>query len=184
MAIPRISRILSTFNPCTRHWVPIPLGLPTANQNLTALSLSTWNIDAFSPRPIARATAIIDRLLACPSTTSGVIFLQGVSREVRAYLLCDARIRAGFLTTDAEDKTAFNGVPFTTMTLLSKARFTSYTTSTVATPVTRLKFPSQYGRDALCTDVFLPLPSFRLFSLNTALSERADGDCGEYAALE
>ncbi|KAH8887237.1 hypothetical protein GQ53DRAFT_656584 [Thozetella sp. PMI_491] len=163
MAIPRISRILSTFSPCTRRWVPTPPGLPTANKNLTNLSLSTWNIDAFSPRPVARASAIIDRLLTCPSTTSDIIFLQEVNREVRSYLLCDARIRAGFFTTDAENEIAFNAVPFTTMTLLSKACFTSFTTrdDAIATPVTRFKFPSQYGRDALCIDVSLPLPKSR-----------------------
>ena len=32
---------------------------------------------------------------------------------------------SSFLTTDAEDDTAFKGVPFATMTLLSKERFVS-----------------------------------------------------------
>ncbi len=160
MATPKISRILSTFSSCTRRWVPTPPGLPTVSQNLTNISLSTWNINAFSPRPVARTSAMIDHLLTRPSTTCDIIFLQEVSREVRAYLLCNVHIRAGFFITDAEDEIALNGVPFTTMTLLSKAWFTSFTArgNTPATPVTRFKFPSQYGRDALCTDVSLPLP--------------------------
>ncbi|KAL6793274.1 Endonuclease/exonuclease/phosphatase [Trichoderma sp. SZMC 28013] len=168
MVIPRISRILSTFSPYARRWVPTPPGLPTVNQNLTSLCLSTWNIDAFSPRPVARASAIIGRLLTGPSATGDIIFLQEVSREVRDYLLYDDRIRAGFFITDAEDEIAFNAVPFATITLLSKACFTSFTPKSdiivtsmgvaIASPVARFKFPSQYGRDALCTDVILPRP--------------------------
>ncbi|KAK0767236.1 hypothetical protein N5P37_000970 [Trichoderma harzianum] len=116
-----------TFSPYARRWVPTPPGLPTVNQNLTSLCLSTWNIDAFSPRPVARASAIIGRLLTDPSATGDIIFLQEVSREVRDYLLYDDRIRAGFFITDTEDEIAFNAVPFATITLVSKACFTSFT---------------------------------------------------------
>ncbi|PTB57197.1 hypothetical protein M431DRAFT_518884 [Trichoderma harzianum CBS 226.95] len=149
MVIPRISRILSTFSPYARRWVPTPPGLPTVNQNLTSLCLSTWNIDAFSPRPVARASAIIGRLLTDPSATGDIIFLQEVSREVRDYLLYDDRIRAGFFITDTEDEIAFNAVPFATITLVSKACFTSFT------PKNDIIVTSM---DALCTDVILPRP--------------------------
>ncbi|KFA71092.1 hypothetical protein S40288_04498 [Stachybotrys chartarum IBT 40288] len=161
MATPRLPRILSTFNPSTRRWVPVPsysLQSPLAQPaKAVRLRLVTWNIDAFSPRTVARASAIVSHLLKDPSTRSDIIFLQEVTSNARDALLCDARIRADFLTTDAEDKTAFANVPFTTMTLLSKAFFVSNASEggAVVGPVHRLKFPSQYGRDALCTDVFL-----------------------------
>jgi len=40
-----------------------------------------------------------------------VLFLQEVTLDVRASLLNDARVRAAFLVTDAEDQTSFVGVP-------------------------------------------------------------------------
>lgn len=163
MATSRIPRILSTFNRCTRRWVPAPAGLPTAGQDLINLKLATWNIDAFSPRPVARASAIIDKLLKSPQTTSDVLFLQEVSPAVRVHLLNDARIRAGFFVTDAEDDKSLSNVPFTTMTFLSKGRFSFFTPRNdhTARAVTRFKFPSKYGRDALCTDICLPLSNPR-----------------------
>lgn len=52
-------------------------------------------------------------------------FLQEVTSNVRAFLLDDARVRAAFLETDAEDQTSFENVPFATMMLLSSVPFAS-----------------------------------------------------------
>lgn len=77
-------------------------------------------------------------------------------------------MHSSFLTTDAEDDTAFKGVPFATMTLLSKERFVSPLSLTekgegkgeregssamVLDSVFRMTLPSRYGRDALCVDI-------------------------------
>ncbi|EHK26758.1 uncharacterized protein TRIVIDRAFT_187778 [Trichoderma virens Gv29-8] len=135
MTVPRISRLLSSFRPSTRCWAPIPLRLPTV-----------YNVGQY-------------RLLQ--TDASDVIFLQEVNYDAYAHLLRDTRIRDGYFITDAEDKTAFDDVPFTTITLLSKASFTCRNTpgNKLVGPVTRHKFPSHYGREALSTEVFLPLSS-------------------------
>ncbi|CAH0043386.1 unnamed protein product [Clonostachys solani] len=157
MVIPKISRTLSIFKPSARRWVAAPPRLDEANLSQGVKSdsycLSTWNINAFWPRPVARATAIINLLLSEAHLSSDIIFLQEVTQEVRSCLLRDTRIRSNYLATDAEDTTAFDDVPFATMMLLSKARFSSQ--GAIIGPVARFKLPSQYRRDALCTDVFL-----------------------------
>ncbi|CAG9985644.1 unnamed protein product [Clonostachys byssicola] len=172
MIIPRISRTLSMFQPSVRRWVAAPPRLDEANvgQGVKSAiySLSSWNINAFWPRPVARATAIINLLLSEAHLSSDIIFLQEVTREVRSSLLRDPRIRSNYLATDAEDTAAFNDVSFATMTLLSKARFSSQ--GATIGPVSRFKLPSQYGRDALCTDVFLP-PSTASSSLHTGIED-------------
>ncbi|TRM57840.1 Endonuclease/exonuclease/phosphatase [Schizophyllum amplum] len=152
------------------------------------LSLVTWNIDAFTSRPVARAKCILDHILLAPPddislAPPDIVFLQEVTRDTRAALLNDARVRATFLVTDAEDDTAFEGVPFATMTLLSRARFfasgvesespadsessASGAGSEAPAPgarsekalvlevgrVSRIPLPSKYKRDALCVDV-------------------------------
>jgi tyrosyl-DNA phosphodiesterase 2 len=129
------------------------------------IRLTSWNIDAFSNRAVARAAAILNHILTLPSPTD-IIFLQEVNRDVRAHLLRDQRVRNGFYASDAEDETQFQDVPFATMTLLSKARFAAAGGESESTemdgrlllgPVSRFKLPSHYSRDALCIDAFLPI---------------------------
>uniref|UniRef100_A0A8H7K3K3 Endonuclease/exonuclease/phosphatase domain-containing protein n=1 Tax=Bionectria ochroleuca TaxID=29856 RepID=A0A8H7K3K3_BIOOC len=166
MMIPRMLGVLSIFNPSIRRWIAAPSHLTGSKSDISKSSqntksphycLSTWNIDASSARPVARATAIINHLLAPSSPPSDIVFLQEVTLEVRNHLLQDSRIRSGFIVTDAEDIAAFEDVPFATMTLLSKALVSSPTCDKHATigAATRFKMPGQYQRDALCTDVFL-----------------------------
>ena len=114
----------------------------------------------------------MNRLLKSPQATSDILFLQEVRPGVRVHLLNDARIRAGFFVTDAEDGSSFNNVPFTTMTLLSKASFSSFTPRNdyTATSVNRFKFPSRYKRDALCTDICVPLSNPGSFATTKLLS--------------
>ncbi|KNZ81124.1 hypothetical protein J132_03116, partial [Termitomyces sp. J132] len=68
-------------------------------------------------------------------------------------LLGDPRVQSSFLTTDADSDTAFNDVPFATMTLLSNKRFHS---KVVVDSVFRTELPSRYGRDALCVNIRHP----------------------------
>jgi tyrosyl-DNA phosphodiesterase 2 len=74
------------------------------------LSLVSWNIDAFSSRPVSRAKLILSHILEGPKSPD-IIFLQGVTPDIRASLLDNARVRAALLVTDAEDQTSFEGVP-------------------------------------------------------------------------
>ncbi|KAL6299810.1 Endonuclease/exonuclease/phosphatase [Sparassis latifolia] len=156
----RLSRTPSAFNRSIRRWEPIPLR-NVQSQGTQTLSLISWNIDAFSSRPVSRAKLILSHILKEPESPD-ILFLQEVTPEVRASLLDDARVRAAFLATDAEDQTSFEDVPFATMTLLSSARFTSLLDSQkggdgiergdnfMLGPVSRVILPSKYRRDALC----------------------------------
>ncbi|KAL1949043.1 hypothetical protein VTO73DRAFT_10849 [Trametes versicolor] len=111
---------------------------------------------------------ILGHILEAPRP-SDIVFLQEVTRDVRVALLLDARVRTAFLATDAEDETAFENVPFATMTLLSNARFASGLeapqgpaagaeggSKIVLGRVSRMPLPSKYGRDALCVEVVHP----------------------------
>lgn len=131
------------------------------------LSLVSWNIDAFSSQPVARAKLILDHILKGPKSPD-IIFLQEITSDVRAALLDDARVRAALLVTDAEDQMSFEGMPFATMTLLSRARFASGPESQKGGDgmegggkfmlgcVSRVTLPSKYGRDGLYVDI-IPL---------------------------
>jgi tyrosyl-DNA phosphodiesterase 2 len=140
------------------------------------LSLTSWNLDAFSPRPVSRAKLILNHILAAPKSPD-IIFLQEVTSDVRASLLDDARVRAAFLVTDAEDQTSFEDVPFATMTLLPSARFACGVDSQkegaeiergerfMLGRVARVNLPSKYRRDALYVDIIPPTAPDTVFRL-------------------
>lgn len=105
------------------------------------------------------------RLHAESTTASGHYFLQEVTPEVRAALLNNPRIQSSFLATDAEDTTAFDQVPFATMSLLSRSRFAASeqrekgegeAEKLAIRRVSRISLPSMYKRDALCLEVVPP----------------------------
>jgi tyrosyl-DNA phosphodiesterase 2 len=144
------------------------------------LSLISWNIDAFSSRPVSRAKLIFSHILEGPKSPD-IIFLQEVTPDVRASLLDDARVRAAFLAIDAEDQTLFEDVPFTTMTLLSSARFASRLVlqkegdgiegeeKFMLGRVSRVTLRSKYRRDALYVDIIprtAPSTVFRLINVH------------------
>lgn len=144
-------------------------------------SLVSWNIDAFSPLPLARSKLLLSHILDAP-TTPDVIFLQEVTSGVRDSILNDTRVRDAFLVTDAEDLSSFETVPFTTMTLLSNARFGPHPVSQegerdrteacgelIPGRVSRIALPSKYGRDALSVDITTtsaPDTVFRLINVH------------------
>ncbi|KIM41279.1 hypothetical protein M413DRAFT_445317 [Hebeloma cylindrosporum] len=186
----RLRRTLSAFNHSTRNWAPIPLRNAQTTERISRvtsdtsqtpqrLSLISWNIDAFSSRAISRAKLILNHVLEGQKYPD-ILFLQEVTTDVRTSLLNDERVRSAFLVTDAEDKTSFENVPFATMTLLSRARFspsssldssaeTGLGDATVVegrgspdimrvAGVSRLTLPSKYGRDALYVDIVINCP--------------------------
>ncbi|KAF5330221.1 hypothetical protein D9611_010591 [Ephemerocybe angulata] len=151
---------------------PLPGNAPVVARQ--SLSLVTWNINAGGWRHVERAERILSHILEGPKCPD-ILLLQEVVSPVREFLLGDARIRSQFLTTDAEDETAFKGVPFATMTLLSNKHFGS---SLLAEKkdrrddsrgdseggpikmeidsVFRMDLPSRYKRDALCVNICHP----------------------------
>ncbi|KAI0258234.1 Endonuclease/exonuclease/phosphatase [Gloeopeniophorella convolvens] len=175
MATNRLWRTLSAFNPSTRMWAPVS-SRNAQSQVTQRLSLTSWNIDAFSSRAVSRAKLIIGHILEGPKSPD-IIFLQEVTPAVRASLLDDARVRAAFLVTDAEDLRSFENVPFATMTLLSSARFASGLDSQkegdgiegrdklMLGRVSRVALPSKYRRDALCVDIIPPTAPSTVFRL-------------------
>jgi len=190
MVTNRLWRTLSAFDSPARRWAPIPLRStqsqvtqtlsPTSRNTNTCrtqtLSLISWNIDAFSSRPVSRAKLILGHILEGPKSPD-IIFLQEVSLGVRAALLDDARVRAAFVMTDAEDQTSFEDVPFATMTLLRSARFASGPDEQkegdgiegggkfMLGRVSRVPLPSKYRRDALYVDIIPPTAPGTVFRL-------------------
>ncbi|KAF9034207.1 hypothetical protein BDZ89DRAFT_1062641 [Hymenopellis radicata] len=161
----RIFRTLSSFNRSTRLWTPISFKSPVSSRKAhqpQTLSLVSWNIDAFSSQPLARSKRILSHILDGPKGSPDIIFLQEVTTEVRASILDDARVRAAFLVTDADDHTPFEGVPFATMTLLSRARCVfegdgfDRSGKFMLGDVSRVALPSTSERDALCVDITPP----------------------------
>ncbi|KAG2124895.1 Endonuclease/exonuclease/phosphatase [Suillus clintonianus] len=200
MVADRLWRTLSAFNRSTRRWTPIPLRnaqsqvtqrFSQTSPNIDTfwtqrLSLISWNIDAFSSRPVTRAKLILGHILEGPKYPD-IIFLQEVTPDVRASLLDDARVRAAFLVTDAEDQTSFEDVPFVTMTLLLSVRFASGLDSQkegdkierggkfMLGRVSRVTLQSKYRRDALYVDIIPPTAPGTVFRLiNVHLDSLAD----------
>ena len=182
----RLPRALSSFNHITQRWAAIPLRDPhdphrpsshpagaIGNGNgKQSLSLTSWNIQAYQSRDVARSKLILDHILKLPKF-SDIIHLQEVTFKVRQSLLDDPRVRSGFLTTDAEDDTSFHLRPFATMTLLSSKRFGSPLLDEegegggklMIDSVFRMELLSRYKRDALCVDITAPAASGAVFRL-------------------
>lgn len=175
MAVSRLfQRTLSAFKPSNRMWAPVPSrytpGQVIQQLGLTSrFSLITQNLDAFSPRPVARAKLLLDGILeSCKGPD--IIFLQEVTSDVHYFILSNPKVREAFLVTDAEDQTSFEGVPFANMMLLSSKRFdydlklqneedgVERSEKFILGSVFRINLPSKYGRCALSIDI-IPHPT-------------------------
>ncbi|KAJ6015139.1 endonuclease/exonuclease/phosphatase family protein [Penicillium herquei] len=156
-----------TFDP-VQKWIPFvprsdtnPTNLestdsePNEPANKSPLALLTWNIDARSPRTEERVTDIITYITGLDQID--IIFLQEVSKLALQQILKDDRVRELWLSSEY-DNTEWGNQSFTTITLLSKTRFTcgQGTQNPTIGPIWRVKFPSHFARDALCCDVFVP----------------------------
>ncbi|PKS13273.1 hypothetical protein jhhlp_000044 [Lomentospora prolificans] len=122
------------------------------------LTLYTWNVDAGARWPQLRIAAIISHLLNS-TPTADIIFLQELTEPAFDTLLTDQRIRQNWFLSEG-DTTAWQNSGFSTVTLLSRARFGHPQDTTperaALGPVWRVQYPSRFGRDALCCDIFLP----------------------------
>ncbi|KAG5919081.1 hypothetical protein E4U53_004028 [Claviceps sorghi] len=133
------------------------------------LSLVTWNVDSASAAPVERMAAVLSTI-ADWAPPVDVIFLQEVSRPALRHILGDAHIRQCWYSSESDDA-HWRAHPFATMTLLSKRRFGhlghlghlghgdgAHAAGAKLGPLWRLKYPSRFGRDALCCDVFVFTP--------------------------
>ncbi|KAF6831908.1 endonuclease exonuclease phosphatase family protein [Colletotrichum musicola] len=137
-----------------------------ANQPVTGpgreLSIVTWNVNARADHQDRRLTAIFSRLLEWPPVPD-VIFLQEVNMKTFfSAILGDDRIRADWLSSEG-DASRWQGREFMTITLLSKECFKFPNPTPGFDPATcilgrvsRIKFSSRCGRDALCAEVLVP----------------------------
>ena len=132
-------------------------GNQTPDGDLQKLSLVTWNIDAFAKHPELRIAGIISKIKTL-NPLPQVIFLQEVSEEALTWLLSDGWIRDEWISSGA-DHSQWRGISFATVTLLSKSQFlyrNPTSMQAVLGSVWRIKYPSRFGRDALCCDILLP----------------------------
>ncbi|KAG5973495.1 hypothetical protein E4U55_000496 [Claviceps digitariae] len=142
-------------------------------------SLVTWNIDSSSAAPSERMAAVLSNI-AHSTPSVDIIFLQEVSRQALRHILADAHIRTCWYSSEPDDDSRWHaGQLFATMTLLSKRRFAPGHDASPAFaklgPLWRLKYPSRFGRDALCCDVFVPS--------NTTPGSVSAPDCSPHARL-
>ncbi|KXX72990.1 Tyrosyl-DNA phosphodiesterase 2 [Madurella mycetomatis] len=121
------------------------------------LTLWTWNVDAFEKCPEARMNGIITAIQE-RTLPPDVLFFQEVSRAALSFLLAHPWIRDNWYSSEAGD-TNWPKQQFSTITLLSKHSFDhgsgNNTSRSRLGLVWRVKYPTRFGRDALCCEVFL-----------------------------
>lgn len=158
------------FDPCSNGWVPFDWAHVTAREERGAsediglardlrLDLVTWNVDATASAPEARISAIISHLQNSVSSAD-LIFLQEVSGPALSTLLAIPWLRDHWYSSEA-DTTNWGSQSFATVTLVSKSRLGapgSAANKVALGPIWRVKYPSRFGRDALCCDILLPSP--------------------------
>ena len=127
----------------------------------TKFVLATWNVDAAALAPEARISALISHIQNMDGQPD-IIFLQEVSHPALSRLLELTWIREFWYSSEA-DTTNWGTWPFTNITLISKERFnmkpnpaTKKNDMAGLDRVWRVKYPSRFGRDALCCDILLP----------------------------
>lgn len=162
------------FDDSSKSWAPMEprsiraearLGCSTIpSRGQAEFTIVTWNIDAMAPMPQKRADGIVTRILGLSSAVD-VVFLQEVSHPALLFLLDDARIRDNWYSSDA-DASRWGGQSFGTITLVSKRRFDG---AVALGPVWRVKYPSRFGRDALCCDILASLPDPTLDAIRVRL---------------
>lgn len=144
-----------------------PYGRLGTTDHPQSYNIVSWNVDYSSPFPEQRLSALLSRAFAL-SPAVDILFLQELSAKAFLRLLDEPEIRQGWFLSDA-DGALPAGQAFTTITLLSRARFHSPNPG----PVWRVKYPSRFQRDALCCDIFIPLgtesPGVRVRLVNVHL---------------
>ncbi|OIW23794.1 Endonuclease/Exonuclease/phosphatase family protein [Coniochaeta ligniaria NRRL 30616] len=156
------------FDDTKGQWSPIDTELtqseisshtqPIENTNSSGnLVLLTWNVDGPSDAPTPRISAIMSRILDRTPTVN-IIFLQEVTRAALSFITADSRIRKSWFLSHV-NANGWEGNQYKSLTLLARSKFgQNYERPTRAAldSVWRIKYPSLFGRDGLCCDVFVP----------------------------
>ncbi|KAL3422686.1 endonuclease exonuclease phosphatase family protein [Phlyctema vagabunda] len=132
---------------------------PPTTAKASKFVIATWNIDFSSALPGPRIAAILSHILK-QTRPPDIIFFQEVSLVALKFLLDDSRIRESWFSSEA-GAANWDGQSFATMTLLAKSRFATTQRDAAAEkavlgPVWRVQYPTRFGRDALCCDIFIP----------------------------
>ncbi|KAK3897273.1 hypothetical protein C8A05DRAFT_39185, partial [Staphylotrichum tortipilum] len=154
------------FDRAGNRWRPVDTnrgsaGTPSGTDPDKPYHLVTWNVDYSSPHPGQRLAAILSYTLSLAPAVD-ILLLQELSREAFLHLLSSPTVRARWLLSDA-DGVLPAGQSFTTITLLSRVRFPN------PGPVWRVQYPTRFGRDALCCDVFVGRGDVRVRLVNVHL---------------
>ncbi|KAH9918769.1 hypothetical protein B0H21DRAFT_781763 [Amylocystis lapponica] len=160
---PFVFQTWHTFDGSTVCWVPYTDtapslvsdgggGISDKTSAAQLLELVTWNVDSTSAAPEARIAALELQTFR----DLGPLRYALVSRRALSVLLEMPWVREAWLTSEA-DASRWEGQSFASMTLLSKARFGAGAGPTGETlgPLWRVKYPSRFGRYALCCDVLI-----------------------------
>ena len=153
------------FDPASECWSPFDGARSsgaTAERDIVRdaadpLVVVTWNIDYNSALAASRISALISLILAL-SPAVDVILLQEVPRTALSFLFGDVRIRRDWIVSEGS-AASFGPQSFISVTLMSRARFGQpgkSPDSPTLGRVWRVKYPSRFGRDALCCDIFVP----------------------------
>jgi tyrosyl-DNA phosphodiesterase 2 len=158
------------FDPDGHQWTPARATstdddgiLSRDNDAPPLLTLLTWNIDATSARAEERVSELVAYATTQLHPEVDIIFFQEVSRPALQQILKDDRIRGSWFSSECDDR-AWGNQSFATMTLLSRKRFASVDSQTTPCsarlgPIWRVSYPSRFGRDALCCDIFTLSPN-------------------------
>lgn len=155
------------FDQALDKWIPLDsTASPTKDRNPrnysnlaggSEITLITWNIDASSPAPEARISALLSHVQNL--TTPDIILLQEVSRPALRTIMDTQWIQEHWYSSEA-DTTSWGKQAFASMTLVSRSRFCNPSSAAkhIATigPIWRVKYSSRFERDALCCDILLP----------------------------
>lgn len=153
------------FDPSAKRWCTVDTTKSTDSSSFTQqaspqdtkLVAVTWNVDAFAKETEARISALLSHITT-QTPAVDIIFLQEVSIEALKFILNDSGFRESWFSSEA-DATNWEWLPFATMTFLSKSRFANAKGAMPMAsigPIWRVCYPSRYGRDALCCDIFMP----------------------------
>ncbi|KAF2256719.1 DNase I-like protein [Trematosphaeria pertusa] len=133
------------------RWIPLARNTPSTvapHPSPGRLEVVTWNVDAGSPSPGPRISALLQTIEAMAN--ADVIFLQDVNKAAIAQLLAHPWIQQQWYSSEADDS-KFGKQSFATVTLISKICLFNHSIS--LGPIWRVSLPSRFDRDALCCDL-------------------------------
>ncbi|KAK4209123.1 tyrosyl-DNA phosphodiesterase 2 [Rhypophila decipiens] len=142
----------------------------TDRANTIPLTLMTWNVDAMADYPERRMLEVLSAFRN-QSPQPNILFFQEVPKSALASILGHSWIRNDWYSSE-RDATQWSGQQFATITLLSKQTFNHHgddLSKARIGQIWRVKYPSRFGRDALCCHMFVPPLGVRVRLVNVHL---------------